>query len=147
MSSNTKLNDLLEITESANTGTTDVIYCENSDAIWNIVIGYYPYMDSINESNRMNHCVSFGETINKIHSGGAKLIRCEFDQETIGSNNLFIEFEVYNDELAGMYKRFVYNFYYKKYFYNIFGQCHLNGSNDCDEVSKITIMIAKSFGR
>ena len=93
----------------------------------------------------MDNCVMFGEMINKIHNGQAKLIKCEIEEETIGTNNVFFEFDVDTDKAYGRYKRFVYNFYYNKYFYNLFGQCHIDGTNDCDAVSNITLEIAKSF--
>lgn len=147
LSSKQKLNKILEISDNADTGTTDIISCSGTDALWNIVIGKFPIMNSINESNIMENCVTFGEMLNKINNGRSRLIKCELENDTVGSNNIFIEFDVNDDEKHGDYKRFVHNFYYDNYFYNIFGQCHINGSNDCRYVRRITSLIAQSFGR
>ena len=147
LSSTRKLNKIIEQSDASDTGTRDIISCEGTDALWNIVIGKFPNMPSINESNYMSECVMFGEILNKLHQGRAGLIKCELENDTIGTNNLFTEFNVYGDNDFGNYKRFVYNFYHKNHYYNIFGQCHFDGSNDCESVSQITSIIAKSFGK
>jgi hypothetical protein len=147
LSSKHKLNKTIEIAESVETETTDIISCNDTDAFWNILIGKFPEMGSINSSNIMEACVTFGESINLMTDGKSRLIKCELENSTIGSNNMFIEFDVSNDKTHGSYKRFGYNFYYNNFFYNIIGQCHINGSNDCKYVSRVTSLIAESFGK
>tara|TARA_Y100000996_G_C22516195_1_gene640471 strand:+ start:306 stop:1052 length:747 start_codon:yes stop_codon:yes gene_type:complete len=140
LSDGNKLN-AMEIDDS-NRLMTDVINCENINATWNIIKIRYDYMDSIDEDNLMDTCISLGEGINFIYHGKAKIFKCELEEGTRGSNNLYTEFEGYDED--GKFKRFVHNFYHDKIFYNIFGQCALN-SPECSSVKHMTKMIAYSY--
>ena len=147
LSNKLKLNDVIESTENAGYGTTDVINCEGTDAIWYIFIGNHPDSFSLDESNIMSECVNFGEMINKLHNGKTQLHACKLHDITVGTNNLYTEFTVNDENIYGEYTRFAYNFLYQKFYFSVIGQCHLKSRKDCNKVSEITIEIAKSFAR
>ena len=132
---------------------TDVISCENIDAIWNIIKQRYDYNESIDSSNIMNTCINFGEIINHLYDGRAKIYKCELEEGTPGVNNVYTEFEGFDIksnpsdkglDKDGKFRRFVHNFYFDRISFNIFGQCPLNGP-ECSSVKDITKMISYSY--